>query len=597
MPRPKTVAANRRTLSRVDSVEEVPVAVVVEPVARARGHSSSSSEASSSAVSSFLDPKTRSHQRAYLQRTSQEQRGPNDNLTTGGGDLPVAKKPSSSTTHKSPRNSRARKRRPPANESSPLFQQAGHAKKRKGSRPSSLSIESDESHATRRGPLTRGQKAALQVITPSPADTKTKSAGPSFNFSSPRVKKRCVDRFELPDGVIDLYPSSSGGKGTCKCGQDDCSANALTSRYIHSYGKEYSQYLRDTETPDIILAPKPSPGASTPSSSNSTQSVLRSPDLSAASPSSALSAETPEHNRDWVFLNSGAVDASQPNESSAYLPYQPDLTPKMRSILVDWLIELSEHFNFGHTTLHLAVTLVDKVLACGPIRLDEDSGDEDDSDNMEDESKTNCFLISRERFQLLGAACTWLACKIEELSPPCVDEFAYVSDNIYTTFQIKRMERRICKALNFACWHKTPLLFTYEFIRASHECPSPCCHSNSSALFHNMVMYMLEIGRIPYIPVTKKPSLLAAAAVYLARVNLGVRSNDTTLDPHGRWTRTLEYYTGYSKAELKETVLAIHGYHLAAEESTLKSVFAKFKSKTYLKVALKTVPNESDLGF
>lgn len=79
----------------------------------------------------------------------------------------------------------------------------------------------------------------------------------------------------------------------------------------------------------------------------------------------------------------------------------------MRSILVDWIIELSEHFNFGPTTLHLAVTLVDKVLACGPLRLDDDSEDEGDSDE-EDESKTTNFLISRERFQLLGAACTWV---------------------------------------------------------------------------------------------------------------------------------------------------------------------------------------------
>ena len=110
-------------------------------------------------------------------------------------------------------------------------------------------------------------------------------------------------------------------------------------------------------------------------------------------------------------------------------------------------------------------------------------------------------------------------------------------------------------------------------------------------------MYMLELGRIPYAPVTKKPSLLAASAVYLARIILGVRSDDVTLDHQGRWTRTLQYYTGYKKSDLKETVLAIHKYHLAAEESTLKSVFSKYKSKKYNRVALKTVPSVEDLGF
>ena len=111
-------------------------------------------------------------------------------------------------------------------------------------------------------------------------------------------------------------------------------------------------------------------------------------------------------------------------------------------------------------------------------------------------------------------------------------------------------------------------------------------------------MYLLKVGRLPYYtPVIKKPSLLAVAAIYLARCTLGIRSTDVSVDPLGRWTRTLEYYTGYSQAELKDTVLAIHGYQLAAEASTLKSVFSKYKSKKYNRVALKTVTRMEDLGF
>jgi hypothetical protein len=87
--------------------------------------------------------------------------------------------------------------------------------------------------------------------------------------------------------------------------------------------------------------------------------------------------------------------------------------------------------------------------------MDHEYSDED-SDYDDGESKTNCFLFSRERFQLLGASCTWLSCEIEELSPPSVSEIAYVSDNIYTTEQIKRMERRICKALNVSLSQQTP---------------------------------------------------------------------------------------------------------------------------------------------
>ena len=103
----------------------------------------------------------------------------------------------------------------------------------------------------------------------------------------------------------------------------------------------------------------------------------------------------------------------------------------------------------------------------------------EDSDYDDGESKTNCFLFSRERFQLLGASCIWLSCKIEELSPLSVSEIAYVSDNIYMTEQIKRMEWLICKALNFSLSQQTPYPYIFEFMRASDECTNPSCHSGS----------------------------------------------------------------------------------------------------------------------
>ena len=337
------------------------------------------------------------------------------------------------------------------------------------------------------------------------------------------------------------------------------------------------------------------------------------------------SQETPARRRRvWgstLTTTSGVIPAKKAVESSRFLDYQPDLTPKMRAILMDWIIELSEHFNFGPSTLHLACTLVDQVLACGPLSFDDDE-DENQQQQLDNdgESKTNCFLISRDRFQLLGATCTWLACKMEELKPPQVSQIAYVSgtcllvchtvlvqgggrpsappwtshsvlvcvlwtDNIYSVEQIKRMERRVCNALGFAMSRQTPYLFIHEFLRASQECANPGCGAPES--FRFMVLYLLELGRLTYLPVTKKPSLLAAAAIYLARVTFHMKP----------WSTTLEYYTGYKAADLMEMVLVVHSHQAAAEESNLKSCFAKYKAKKYLRVAIKTVPRVEDLGF
>ena len=300
--------------------------------------------------------------------------------------------------------------------------------------------------------------------------------------------------------------------------------------------------------------------------------------------------ETPTVRRVWVSIDTPNISVIKAVESARFLEHQPELTPKMRSILMDWIIELSDHFNFGPSTLHLACTLVDQVLACGPLSFDDEDADEGNGHwEGEDagESRTNCFLISRDRFQLLGATCTWLACKMEELSPPKVAQIAYISDNIYSVEQIKRMERRVCNALGFALVRQTPYPYIHEFMRASSECPDPGCESQP--VLKEMVQYLLELGRLPYMPVTQKPSLLAAAAVYLSRVTLGLGG--------GEWTATLEYYTGYSKSDLKDMVLCIHSYQMAAEDSSLKSVFDKYRSKKHRRVALKTVPRREDLGF
>ena len=42
---------------------------------------------------------------------------------------------------------------------------------------------------------------------------------------------------------------------------------------------------------------------------------------------------------------------------------QPDLTPSMRSILVDWLVEVSDEYKLHDETLHLAVSYIDRFLS------------------------------------------------------------------------------------------------------------------------------------------------------------------------------------------------------------------------------------------
>jgi hypothetical protein len=197
-----------------------------------------------------------------------------------------------------------------------------------------------------------------------------------------------------------------------------------------------------------------------------------------------------------------------------------------------------------------------------------------------------------------NSACLWIACKMEEVEPPSVEDFVYISDNSYPSQQIINMEMSVCEALRFRLWQVTPFQFVYEFLRASHACSNPgCLPTSHNHVLRNMVLYLIEIARVPYELCGRSPSLIAAAAVYLARATLGMRDAAHAADTSGIWTLTLLHYTGYSVDQLKETVSLIHQHHRVAGEGSLKQVFAKFLKEKYFRVSLKTALNAEDLGF
>jgi hypothetical protein len=70
-----------------------------------------------------------------------------------------------------------------------------------------------------------------------------------------------------------------------------------------------------------------------------------------------------------------------------YMNNQPELSKWMRSLLVDWMVEVQESFELNHETLYLAVKIVDSFL--GRER------------------------VTKDCLQLLGAAALLIACKYD----------------------------------------------------------------------------------------------------------------------------------------------------------------------------------------
>ncbi|XP_076373692.1 G1/S-specific cyclin-E-like isoform X2 [Tachypleus tridentatus] len=107
----------------------------------------------------------------------------------------------------------------------------------------------------------------------------------------------------------------------------------------------------------------------------------------------------------------------------------PALHARMRSILLDWLIEVCEVYRLHRETFYLAQDFVDRYLA----------------------SRRN---VPQQQLQLLGITALFVAAKIEEIYPPKLTEFAYVTDGACTETEILEKELVLLKTLK---WDLTPM--------------------------------------------------------------------------------------------------------------------------------------------
>lgn len=105
------------------------------------------------------------------------------------------------------------------------------------------------------------------------------------------------------------------------------------------------------------------------------------------------------------------------------------LQPRMRAILLDWLNEVCEVYKLHRETYYLALDYLDRYLS------------------------TN-VSISKTYLQLIGITCLFIAAKVEEIYPPKLSEFAYVTDGACSEEDILKQELVILSALK---WQTSPV--------------------------------------------------------------------------------------------------------------------------------------------
>ncbi|XP_019359862.1 PREDICTED: G2/mitotic-specific cyclin-B2 isoform X2 [Gavialis gangeticus] len=215
--------------------------------------------------------------------------------------------------------------------------------------------------------------------------------------------------------------------------------------------------------------------------------------------------ENPQLCSDYVkdiYLYLRQLELQQPVRSR-YLDGK-EINGRMRAILVDWLIQVHSRFQLLQETLYMCVGIMDRFL--------------------------QSRLVSRNRLQLAGVTALFLASKYEEIFCPDIADFVYITDNAYTTAQIREMEVTILRELNFDLGRPLPLHFLRRASKAGE----------ADAEQHTLAKYLMELTLVDYDMVHHHPSEIAAAALCLSQQVLG----------QAKWGIKQQYYTGYAEESL-----------------------------------------------
>lgn len=217
-----------------------------------------------------------------------------------------------------------------------------------------------------------------------------------------------------------------------------------------------------------------------------------------------------------------------------------DINASMRTILVDWLVEVAQEYRLSLQTLFLAVNYTDRLLTAMPV--------------------------ARQRLQLVGVTAMLIASKFFEVVPPPVEDFVYITDSTYSKSQVLSMEAVLLNKLQFNLTSVTCNDFLPRYLQAAQ----------SDSISKDLAYYLCELTLQEYSLVGFRPSEITACAVILALHTLG----------RPAWTPTLSHYTGYDILQLIPCLRLMFDMYLNSQRSQVAAVRDKYSHASYHRVAL-----------
>ena len=238
-------------------------------------------------------------------------------------------------------------------------------------------------------------------------------------------------------------------------------------------------------------------------------------------------------------------------QNKNFMVEQKEINSKMRSILIDWLIDV--HFKFGFTdeTLFLTVSIIDRYISFSQI--------------------------TRANFQLLGITALMIACKHEEIDLPKMDDFIYITDHAYVKNEMIKMEYDVLNKLNFSFLYPSPIKF-FEYLSL---------HFNFDKKMHMMGKYLMESFLLDIKNFKYKPSIIACACAYIVMKFFKLKNYYEAYDKKFYNLKEGEYTEGNVKECAKEICLLVDNINKTNFQACLK----KYSKTEQEKVAILIMNN------
>ena len=229
-----------------------------------------------------------------------------------------------------------------------------------------------------------------------------------------------------------------------------------------------------------------------------------------------------------------------------YLQRQPQLSGRMRAILIDWMVDVGSKFRFSTHCLALSVLYLDSYLSTE--------------------------LIDKNKFQLIGVVSLLIAGKVEQIHPISLKQAVLVCDNAYTADLIKETELKVLETLNFQLNLPTPAAFLDHFSLMTDFQNVELCYSR----------YISEASLLD-LPISKYPPFTQAlASVFLV----------SKIFKNNSFENLINYENNLNIRVIKDCAKELYVLLQKHELSSLSAVKRKYSTEEFFEVSKYKLSNK-----